>query len=217
AAPRVRARLDATATAPPATRGLVAEADGHARHSHGVAPATRSRSGLAQRRRPRPATLRTARVSEFVGMNRRVFLRLALVSAGCTALPGSARLAPRVSAPRSALLNPPPAEPASVAVTELEDRIVLSNEVGDWLVWKQLAWSADGQRVVGPGYVARLDRRDGLPLLVDDFRAPGSINDPRFGGLGAFGWHHARAGRGVWDIHGRLDAARNGGFGVARA
>ena len=104
-----------------------------------------------------------------------------------------------------------------MAVTELDDRLVLSNEAGDWLVWKELAWSADGQRVVGPGYVARLDRRDGLPPLVDDFRAPGSINDPRFGGLGAFGWHHARAGGGVWDLHGRLDSARNGGFGVARA
>jgi hypothetical protein len=104
-----------------------------------------------------------------------------------------------------------------VAVSELDDRIVLSNEAGNWHVWKELAWSADGQRVVGPGYVARLERPDGLPPLVDDFRAPGTINDPRFGGLGAFGWHHARAGWGAWDIHGRLDAARNDGFGVARA
>jgi hypothetical protein len=99
----------------------------------------------------------------------------------------------------------------------LDDRVVLSNDAGDWLVWKEVSWSADGARVVGPGYVGRLQRRDGLPALVDDFRAPGTISDPRFGGLGAFGWHHARAGQGAWDIHGRLDAARNGGFGVARA
>jgi hypothetical protein len=102
-------------------------------------------------------------------------------------------------------------------VTELDDRVVLSNEVGDWSVWKQLTWSEDGSRVVGPGYVGRLERRGGLPPLVDDFRLPGPMNDPRFGGLGGFGWHHARAGQGAWDIHGRLDAGRNGGFGVARA
>jgi hypothetical protein len=149
-------------------------------------------------------------------MDRSAFFRLALLAAGVGALPGSTRSR---SAPiaASALLNPPSPRPSPVAVTELDDRIIFSNEAGDWLVWKELTWSADGRRVVGPGYVARLDRRDGLPPLVDDFRAPGSINDPRFGGLGAFGWHHARAGGGVWDLHGRLDAARNGGFGVARA
>ena len=100
---------------------------------------------------------------------------------------------------------------------ELDDRIVLSNDAGDWSVWKRLVWSAGGKRVVGPGYVGRFEPRGGLPPLVDDFRASGAINDPRFGGLGGFGWHHARAGRGAWDIDGRLDAARNGGFGVARA
>ena len=102
-------------------------------------------------------------------------------------------------------------------MSELDDRIVLSNDAGDWTVWKRLVWSASGKRVVGPGYVGRFEPRGELPPLVDDFRASGAINDPRFGGLGAFGWHHARAGRGAWDIDGRLDAARNGGFGVARA
>jgi hypothetical protein len=144
-------------------------------------------------------------------------LRLALVSTGVLALPGSVRLSrtPTRVEPKRAL--PPPRQAPSVVVSELDDRVVLSNEAGDWLVWKQVSWSADRTRVVGPGYVGRLERRGGLPPLVDDFRSPGPINDPRFGGLGAFGWHHARAGQGTWDIHGRLEAAANGGFGVARA
>jgi hypothetical protein len=148
-------------------------------------------------------------------VDRRTFVKLALVSAGVVAVPGSVRVE-RAAPPRRAAPLPPPAPP-SVAVTELDDRVVLSNDAGDWLVWKRLTWSADGSRVVGPGYVGRLERRGGLPPLVDDFRSPGPINDPRFGGLGAFGWHHARAGQGAWDVHGRLDAGRNGGFGVARA
>ena len=150
-------------------------------------------------------------------MDRRTFLRLALLSGGLVALPGSARLTRTLSSVAPGPAASPRRSASLVAVTELDDRVVLSNADGDWSVWKQLAWSADGQRVVGPGYVGRLERRGGLPPLVDDFRAPGTINDPRFGGLGAFGWHHARAGRGVWDIDGRLDASRNEGFGVARA
>ena len=150
-------------------------------------------------------------------MDRGTFLRLALVSGGVAFLPGSARLGRRLSSTLPIAVTGPPSSVARVTVTELDDRVVLSNGVGDWVVWKELAWSADGERVVGPGYVGRLERRGGLPPLVDDFRAPGTLNDPRFGGLGAFGWHHARAGKGAWDIHGRLDASRNGGFGVARA
>jgi len=155
-------------------------------------------------------------------VNRRTFVKLALASGGVAAAPEVfwlvSRQDPPAPPPPTPTAAPPPqlATPA-VAVTELDDRVVLSNEAGDWLVWKQLMWSADGARVVGPGYIGRLERRGGLPPLVDDFREPGTINDPRFGGLGAFGWHHARTGRGLWDIHGRLDAGRNGGFGVARS
>ena len=145
-------------------------------------------------------------------------MALALAAAGVSALPASERLGRTLSPSRRG--SPRPARGTAptrpVAVADLSDRFVLSNELGDWHVWKQLTWSSDGTRVVGPGYVGRLERPYGLPPLVDDFRAPGTVNDPRFGGLGAFGWHHARAGRGVWDLHGRLDASRNGGFGVAR-
>jgi hypothetical protein len=149
-------------------------------------------------------------------VDRKSFLRLVLVSTGIVALPGSERSIRRSVPPTLASAPPPPSR--QVRVTELDDRIVLANELGRWHVWKEVTWSADGQRVVGPGYVGRFERHDaGLPPLVDDLRAPGAINDPRFGGLGAFGWHHARPGKGEWDIHGRLDATRNGGFGVARS
>lgn len=94
--------------------------------------------------------------------------------------------------------------------------MIFTNAGGSWHIWKQLTWSPEGDRVVGPGYVGRLERPGGL-VAVDDFREPGPLNDPRYGGLGAFGWQHARGGQGMWDLHGRLDAARNGGFGVARA
>jgi len=144
-------------------------------------------------------------------MDRRAFLKLALMSGGVVALPGSLRSGSGRSTPQRRVAR------SSVAVRELDDRLVLSNEAGDWIVWTRLLRSADGRRVIGPGYIGRLEPRGGLPPLVDDFRSPGPINDPRFGGLGAFGWHHARAGRGAWDLHGRLDAAANGGFGVARA
>jgi hypothetical protein len=153
-------------------------------------------------------------------MDRGTFLRLALLSGATVALPGSARLSRSVTAlppPASHPSAPHPSTPGPpVAVRELDDRIVLSNGIGDWSIWKQVTWSADGQRLVGPGYVGRLEQPGGR-RLVDDFRMPGTINDPRYGGLGAFGWQHARAGRGAWDIHGRLDAARNGGFGISRA
>ena len=139
------------------------------------------------------------------------------MSGGVVALPGSAWLGRRQASSGASPSTPAQAPAQSVTLTELDDRIVISNASAEWSVWKQLTWSADQSRVVGPGYVGRLSPHGGLPPLVDDFRAPGTISDPRFGGLGAFGWQHARAGHGLWDIDGRRDAARNGGFGVARA
>ena len=81
---------------------------------------------------------------------------------------------------------------------------------------------ATARRTVGPGYVSRFVATDGT-VLVDDLRRPGTLNDPEFGGLGAFGWHHARGtpgklrftGRNAWEISGRICAARNSGFGVS--
>jgi hypothetical protein len=81
-----------------------------------------------------------------------------------------------------------------------------------------------GRRTVGPGYVSRADALSGT-RLVDDLRDAGPLNDPRYGGLGAFAWHHARGrpgrirfgARNAWEVSGRDCAGANEGFGVARA
>lgn len=62
-------------------------------------------------------------------------------------------------------------------------------------------------------------------VLVDDVRRPGTLNDPEFGGLGAFAWHHARGRTGrtrldgahAWEVSGRICARDNAGFGVSAA
>jgi hypothetical protein len=171
------------------------------------------------------------------GLDRRTLLRLAAVSGASLLLGGaSARRAveraqvelppaagrhPRGDGPLQSDEPPPgdqePLAPSTViGFEELADRVVLTNPAGRWHVWTVLSWSADGTRVVGPGYIGRWELPDGT-VVVDDLREPGPLNDPRYGGLGAFGWQHARPGYGMWDLHGRLDAARNGGFGVARS
>jgi hypothetical protein len=102
----------------------------------------------------------------------------------------------------------PPAEPA--------DRVVLANAQGRWTVFTRCI-----PGVVGPGYVARLETSDGL-VLVDDELGPGTLNDTDFGGLGAFGWHHARGLPGelrfnadnAWEVSVRTCAHANAGFGV---
>jgi hypothetical protein len=96
------------------------------------------------------------------------------------------------------------------------------NEDGAWTIFKRCR--ARGGATVGPGYVARFVTADGR-VLVDDERRPGTLNDSRFGGLGAFGWHHARgrpgqlrfSERNAWEISGRSCAADNDGFGVLRS
>src|SRR5207342_3031735 len=117
--------------------------------------------------------------------------------------------------------------------------IEFRNSDGVWTVYKQcLDGTAGGRRsTVGPGYVARLER--GGIAIVDDYRprsdtsSPGYINAVN-GGLGTFGWHHARGsvnntpagddpttsnvevgvGRTPQVIEGRMCAATNGGHGV---
>ena len=106
------------------------------------------------------------------------------------------------------LLRPGPAEPT--------DRVVLANEHGRWTVFTRCI-----PGVVGPGYVARLETGDGR-VLVDDELGPGTLNDTDFGGLGAFGWHHARGRPGdlrftadnAWEVSVRHCASENAGFGV---
>ena len=96
------------------------------------------------------------------------------------------------------------------------DRVVLANEDGRWTVYTRCI-----PGVVGPGYVARVETTDGH-VLVDDAVGPGTLNDTDYGGLGAFGWHHARGRPGslrfrhgnAWEISTRTCASANRGFGV---
>ena len=113
------------------------------------------------------------------------------------------------------------------------------NADGVWTIYKQcLDRTSEGRRhTVGPGYVARLERSS--TPIVDDYRgrtdtwSPGYINAVN-GGLGTFGWHHARGpvgntpagddpttsavetdiGRAPQVIEGRMCAATNDGHGV---
>ncbi|MGE5692052.1 MAG: hypothetical protein ACM33B_16000 [Pseudomonadota bacterium] len=100
--------------------------------------------------------------------------------------------------------------------------VLVTNDDGTWTV--RTRCSSSRRVTVGPGYVSRLETPDGT-TLVEDLRRRGTLNDPEFGGLGAFGWHHARGvprrlrftGRNAWEVSGRTCAARNGGFGVVGA
>src|SRR5687767_6769044 len=121
------------------------------------------------------------------------------------------------------------AQPASAAVSIFNDNqygVEFVNNDGRWTIWKNCFEYWDGTKTVaiGPGYLGRLIR--GNQWIVNDEREknpPGegmpSINHPMFGGLGQFGWHHARGDNDtlntgdfnrVWNITGRTCAATNG-------
>jgi hypothetical protein len=121
--------------------------------------------------------------------------------------------------------EPPPPQPASVpgvTVTPGEGRVVASNGDGEWTVLTRCRSEAGA--TAGPGYVSRLVAPDGA-VLVDDLGPPQPLNDPGFGGLGAFAWHHARGRPGAlrlgrhnaWEVSGRICAEDTGGFGVSRS
>ncbi|HVM16356.1 MAG TPA: hypothetical protein VM290_02085 [Gaiellaceae bacterium] len=138
-------------------------------------------------------------------------------------LAGAAPVAEETPPPDAAapVVVPPPLAPPDpgVRVAATRDGYAVTNEDGTWTV--RTRCRARGGRVVGPGYVSRLVLPDGR-VVVDDFRRRGSLNDPEFGGLGAFGWHHARGRPGrlrfttenAWELSGRLCARANHRFGV---
>ena len=106
-----------------------------------------------------------------------------------------------------------------VSVKQRASAIVVTNDAGTWTVRTRCA--SRPRLTVGPGYVSRLVAADGT-VIVDDWRRRGVLNDPEFGGLGAFGWHHARGRPGrlrfrwnnAWEMSGRICARANGRFGV---
>ena len=121
---------------------------------------------------------------------------------------------------------PPRRDDGPIRLADRGDHLVVTNEDGAWTVYKRCVRTrtGGGTVTVGPGYVARLVSRDGI-VLVDDVRSEGTLNDPEYGGLGAFAWHHARGRpgrlrlgkRNAWEVSGRTCAVHAGGFGVQTA
>jgi hypothetical protein len=115
-----------------------------------------------------------------------------------------------------------------VSVLETARGFELTNEHGIWLVQKRCG--GPGGSTVGPGYVHAAGTLPsgsdlGATTLVSDGLGRGPLNDPRFGGLGAFAWHHARGrpgrtrfgARNAWEVSVRDCARDNDGFGVSGA
>jgi len=101
--------------------------------------------------------------------------------------------------------------------TEYSNRFVFTNSDGNWTVYKNYA-TFTGGKFVGPGYIAKFVRPDGKVIVDDTVNTIYNINDPKTGGLGCFGWQHARANgeaevyNRTWDITGRL--VSSGGNGI---
>jgi hypothetical protein len=77
-------------------------------------------------------------------------------------------------------------------IQDLGDRYVFGNQDGTFTVWKQVTDLGSGL-VVGPGYVGRAIFRTNGDRIDGAVPASVSMNDPRWQGLGGFGWHHYRA------------------------
>jgi hypothetical protein len=93
-----------------------------------------------------------------------------------------------------------------------------TNSDGTWSVWDKFTYQANRTQQIGPGYIGKMVTPGGR-VIVDDFKEAGIINDPRYGGLGAVGWHNARRNgdpnvyNRTWDLTIRQDASTNH-FGV---
>lgn len=113
------------------------------------------------------------------------------------------------------------AEPPAVRLIEGPSSYTVVNDQGAWTVRTRCDTSR--RLTVGPGYVSRLVAAG--KTIVDDRLPRGTLNDPSYGGLGAFGWHHARGrpgrlrfhGRNAWEVSGRICARANRGFGVVHS
>lgn len=100
-----------------------------------------------------------------------------------------------------------------------DDRLVrLRNDDGEWRIWKR--WESAAPAGLGPGYVFAFRTPPGRYFVLDSKDADGTVNDPRYGGLGCFGMHVARRNGQAdpanysWDVTGRHRAATRSGFGA---
>lgn len=123
----------------------------------------------------------------------------------------------------------------AVSCSRNEYGVTFHNSDGAWVIYTGCygpSKRGGGELSVGPGYVARVVLNEptaaGQTTIVDDEQGPGSVNGvlnaPGYGGLGAFGWHHARGSapftlgdNQAWNIDGRHCAEDHGGLGVVRA
>ncbi|HEU0303509.1 MAG TPA: hypothetical protein VFR32_02905 [Gaiellaceae bacterium] len=108
------------------------------------------------------------------------------------------------------------------AFVEDEHAVVVTNADGSWTIRKRhdAGTNAAGP---GPGYISKFELPDGTVIVEDPEDADGTVNDPRYGGLGCFGMHVARQNEFfrtlqvvnyTWDVTGRHHAATRGGYGV---
>ena len=114
------------------------------------------------------------------------------------------------------------AAPARPAFVEHEHAFEVTNGDGTWTVRKR---HEPGTQAAGPGpgYVTKFQLADGTVIVEDPRDADGTVNDPRYGGLGCFGMHLARQNEWfrslqvsnyTWDVTGRHHAPTRGGYGV---
>jgi hypothetical protein len=88
-------------------------------------------------------------------------------------------------------IPPDPEAPNNYGWTTSNNYIEVSNTDGTWRVYWD--WDPAGS-YAAPGAIARFTTKDDGRIIVNDVHGSGFIQTPTNGGLGAFGWHHARRG-----------------------
>jgi hypothetical protein len=127
---------------------------------------------------------------------------------------------------------PPPAFRPPVDVSQNQWGVTFINNDATWVVYKDcfgMNYRGGTNLTVGPGYIARVTRKDGVKIVEDERKLwtpsptdPGKFLEPG-GGLGGFAWHHARgplsgfqfSNNNAWPIEGRY-CFSDLGFGVHR-
>ncbi len=131
----------------------------------------------------------------------------------------------------------PPPQPKTPHFTQDPDKVTFTNDDGAWTIYKRCIGPSlrTDRKTVGPGYIAKLTVGSKVIVNDEDYlckdgSAPpctGAKAGPNWGwgGLGSFGWHHARGAGGdtakldannAWDVSSRFCAADTG-VGVTSA